>query len=120
MFTKITLSNFRRNILGTLSVEIKLPSWRKPQEFCAYPLDPSNFSTIHLQSDKRWIELNPKTGEAKMTNGKGGHPNGWLLMLQEARKQHETFTLSPEDLELLMSEVLKYSSGKVVQLFNQA
>lgn len=120
MFTKITLSNFHRNVLGTLSVEIKLPSWRKPQEFCAYPLDPSNFSAIHLQSDKRWIELNPKTGEAKMTNGKGGHPNSWLLMFQEARKQHETFTLSPEDLELLMSEVLKYSSGKVVQLFNQA
>lgn len=32
------LSDFKRNILGTLDFRAQFPGMRKPQEFCVYPM----------------------------------------------------------------------------------
>lgn len=105
-------SNFHRNCLGTLSLDLKLPKWRKPQDFCVYPMQETE-KTIYLQSDKRWIEIDSETGEAWMTNGKGGHPNSWLLVFQRARGQAETFVINSVDLQALKMQIFTTAGAKV-------
>lgn len=41
---------------------LKIANMVKPQEFCIYPYNGGD--TIYLQSDKRWIEANLRTGKA--------------------------------------------------------
>lgn len=106
------LTNFKKNIIGTISFDMQLKGWRKPQEFIVYPMSESA-EAILIQSDKRWAEINPETGETQMTNGKGGHPNRWLLMLQQARKEAVSFTLDPLDLQALKMHIFT-TAGKQV------
>ena len=106
------IDNFRKNIMGTMSFEMKLKNWRKPQEFIVYPMSDSA-DIILIQSSKRWAEINPKTGEMLMTNGKGGHPNSWLLVLQKARGEAEAYQLNPVDLSALKMHIFTTAGSKV-------
>lgn len=94
------ITNYKRNIMGTISFDMKLPKWRKSQQFIVYPMH-ENPTRILIQSDKRWAEINKDTGEVQMTNGRGGHQNSWLLALQRARGESETYQMSP----VLLSEL---------------
>jgi hypothetical protein len=108
------ITNFHKNRMGTLSFELKLPKWRKPQEFITYPMQSGDgCELLRFQSDKRWIECNINTGVCEMTNGKGGHPNSWLLAFQKIRGQHETFTISEADLQAIKMQVF-ITAGKMV------
>jgi hypothetical protein len=106
------VANFRKNIMGTISFDLKLTKWRKSQDFIVYPMAESA-ATILIQSDKRWAEINPETGEMWMTNGKGGHPNSWLLIWQKARNEAEKHTLNPVDLSALKMHIFTTAGAKV-------
>ena len=109
-------TNFHKNIMGTVSFDLKLPKWRKPQGFIVYPMSEAT-KKVYLQSSKRWIELDLETGAAEMTNGKGGHPNSWLLMLQKSRGLHETFTVSAVDLQALKMHIFTTAGASVGSSF---
>lgn len=94
------ITNYKRNIMGTISFDLKLPKWRKAQQFIVYPMH-EDTANILIQSGKRWAEINKDTGEMHMTNGKGGHQNSWLLVLQEARGESERYQMS----SVLLSEL---------------
>lgn len=106
------ISNFRKNIMGTMSFDLKLPKWRKPQGFIVYPMA-QNANTIFIQSDKRWAEINPETGEMWMTNGKGGHPNSYLLCFQKARGEAEKHQINPVDLSAIKMQIFTTAGSKV-------
>ena len=97
-------TNFKTNIMGTLSFHLKLKGWRKEQKFVTYPIEDKT-DTLFFQSEKRWIELDLKTGKASMTNGKGGHPNRWLLHMQKATGKHQEFIVSDLDLQAIKMHI---------------
>jgi hypothetical protein len=51
---------------GFNSIILKLANMRKEQDFTIYPYKGGD--TIYLQSDKRWITANLRTGAAKINN----------------------------------------------------
>lgn len=106
------ISKYHRNCLGTISFDMKLPKWRKAQEFIVYNM-PETSDTILIQSDKRWIEINKNTGEMEMTNGKGGHPNNWLLAWQKAQKVSETYIMDSVHLSELKMHIFTTAGAKV-------
>ena len=107
-----SIEKIYRNILGTASVVMKVGNMRKADDFCVYPMA-ETAETIHLQSGKRWIDLDTKTGHGYITNGKGGHPNRWLLALQKARGEAQEFTLGSDELAYLKMNIFA-TAGKSV------
>ena len=114
-------SNFHTNIMGTLSFNLKLKGWRKEQEFTTYPIK-EDTKKVFFQSDKRWIELDLESGKACMTNGKGGHPNSWLLAMQKATGQHQEFQVSEVDMQAIKMHIFttasKYAGKSFVKTDN--
>jgi hypothetical protein len=47
------------------SLNLKVANMRAEQEFTLYPY--AGGEIVHLQSDKRWVELNLKSGEGKVS-----------------------------------------------------
>lgn len=105
-------SNFHRNIMGTISFEMKAPTMRKPQDFIVYPMNEKS-DKILIQSDKRWAEICVNTGAVEMTNGTGGHPNSWLLQLQKITGKAQKFTISEMDLQTLKMQIFTTAGAKV-------
>lgn len=62
------------NFINTI---LQVGNMRKAQEFVHYPYDGTEF--LNLQSDKRWIKLNIKTGHGEVTN-KNGQNTSWHMM----------------------------------------
>jgi hypothetical protein len=106
------LTNFNKNRMGTISFDMQLPKWRKAQEFIVYPMSEKS-EKILIQSEKRWAEIDVKTGQMKMTNGKGGHPNSWLLVWQEARGESEAYVMSEVDLSALKMQIFMTAGDEV-------
>jgi hypothetical protein len=109
-----TIKHAGKNCLGTADFLLTFEGWRKAQKFCAYPMQKGEGCKIlRLQSEKRWIEIDLLTGAGIMTNGKGGHPNSWLLSFQKSLQVAETFTISPADLQMI-KEVIFLTAGSSV------
>ena len=106
------LTNFNKNRMGTISFDMQLPKWRKVQEFIVYPMSEKS-EKILIQSEKRWAEIDVKTGQMKMTNGKGGHQNSWLLALQKARGESEAYVMSEVDLSALKMQIFMTAGDDV-------
>ena len=58
------------------SFNLKVANMRAEQEFTFYPY--AGGEIVHLQSDKRWVELNLKSGEGKVSK-QNGHQTSWHL-----------------------------------------
>lgn len=70
---------------------LRVGNMRKEQEFIHYPYDGTEF--LDLQSDKRWIKLNIKTGHGEVTT-KNGHNTSWDM-------RHGTIAFQLEKSQLL-------------------
>jgi hypothetical protein len=114
---KIQISNFHKNIMGTMSFDGLFPGMRKASDFSVYPISESTDKTIRCQSGNRWLEINAETGECAITTSASGHHNSWLLVLQKARGQHKAFTLSPVDLQALKMHIFTTAGSKVGKSF---
>lgn len=60
------IENIRKNVMGTMSFDLKAKGMRKAQNFVVYPIDKTD-STIRCQSDKKWIIINPETKTATIS-----------------------------------------------------
>ena len=56
---------------------LKVANMRAEQEFTLYP-PYAGGEIVHLQSDKRWIELNLNSGEGKVSK-QNGHQTSWHI-----------------------------------------
>ena len=104
----VEIDNFRRNIMGTLSFNLKLPSMRKSQDFSVYP--------VNEKTDYITIQSSTRIGLIQMTTGKGAmsqsHSSGaYFIHLQTDKKV--LFQLSESQLEQLKQELSKTAGANV-------
>jgi hypothetical protein len=82
----------------------QVANMRKPQEFTLYPY--SGGDTIHLQSDKRFAQVNLRTGEGLINGSNKAYANSIHLQMQPVK-----FTL-PEDIKQQIQSYLWHNDGK--------
>lgn len=100
--------------MGTISFDAICPKWRQPQSFTVYPMQSGeSAAVIHAQSQKRWADISVKTGNVAMTNGKGGHPNSWLLAMQMGMGTAEAHKISEDDMQALKEAIFATAGSKV-------
>lgn len=97
------------NIMGTASILAKFDGMRKAQEFTIYPMS-TDAKKILCQSDSRWLEINPETGDCEITTSQSGHHSSWMLQLQKSIRKHKEFKLSEFDLQSLKMQIFTTAS----------
>jgi len=105
------ISNHHRNIMGTLSFDMKVKPMRKTQDFIVYPIDEEGKSQVTIQSGTRIgiIDLSKKTGVLTKS-----YPNGaYFHHLSFNKETHTKFVLSDNQVEELVGYIKK-TSGKLV------
>lgn len=108
MSGKVEIGNFRRNIMGTLSFDMKLSNMRKTQDFIVYPVQEKT-DYITIQSDSRFGKIEMTTGRGLMSQS---HPNGaYGYHFQMDNKVK--FQLSDEQLADLKMELAKTAGRNV-------
>lgn len=108
-----TITNCRKNLMGTLSFDGKFPGMRKASDFIVYPMQDSG-TEIRIQSDNRFGRIDLETGAAVLSANSGSaHAGGTWLMLCELRKTAQRFTLADEDRATLRQWV-KSTGGVLV------
>jgi hypothetical protein len=103
------------------SIVLKVANMKKEANFVIYPY--SGGDTIYLQSDKRWIEANIRTGAAKIIKKGVEYANSWKMVLIG----HIQFELPSEAVQSiqnhlwnnagLQGSVMKYENK---ELFSEA
>jgi hypothetical protein len=106
----VEIDNWRKNILGTLSLNMKVKGMRKPQEFVVYPISMGDTS-IMIQSDTRIGRINMENGNGYVTPSHSGGAYGVHLIMDKDKLIH--FKLTQEQFDTLKIELAK-TSGKNV------
>ena len=60
--TDSPITNYKKNIMGTTSFDLKVKGMRKPQDFIVYPITEKT-DKIRIQSDKKFGEIHLPTGK---------------------------------------------------------
>ena len=107
--TASPITNYRKNIMGTLSFDLKVKGMRKPQDFIVYPITEKT-DKIRIQSDKKWGEIHINSGKGILS--KSGSTS-WHLHSDMMNMNVIKFELTPEELEELKTQI-KSTSGKDV------
>ena len=107
--TAPSITNYRKNIMGTLSFDLKVKGMRKPQDFIVYPITEKT-DKIRIQSDKKWGEIHINSGKGILS--KSGSTS-WHLHSDMMNMNVIKFELTPEELEELKTQI-KSTSGKDV------
>ena len=103
------ITNYHKNIMGTLSFDLKVKGMRKPQDFIVYPIREKT-DTISIQSDKKFGEINILTGRGILS--KSGSAM-YHLSLDKARSNVNEFQLSKGEVQELKTQI-KSTTGKSV------
>lgn len=102
-----TISNFRKNIMGTISFTARFPGMKKEREFTVYPVhNHSSVETLRVQSDNRWAEIEVASGNGEVTSSASGHHNSMLLALHKIQGKSKGFMLDAESLAELKEKVI--------------
>ena len=107
--TTSPITNYHKNIMGTLSFDLKVKGMRKPQDFIVYPIREKT-DTIKIQSDKKFGEINILTGRGILS--KSGSAM-YHLSLDKARNNVNEFHLSKGEVQELKTQI-KSTTGKSV------
>ena len=107
MATKIAISNFRKNCMGTMSFDGQFKGMRKMQEFVVYPIKAGDSpKSIIIQSDTRIGEIFLSDGMVKLSPGISS--GAYMHHLSLAK---EALLLSGDELLLLTANVLSTASA---------
>jgi len=104
----VKISNMKRNIMGTLSFDMKVEGMKLPQDFIVYPMNAGDTS-IRIQSDKRFGRLNLSTGEGIMNKKNVNNASSIHLSMGE----RQSFKLTSSQLSALKNAI-KATGGKSV------
>ena len=104
------ISRLRKNIMGTLSFDLKAGSMRKAQDFIVYPMSELE-DKIKIQSDKKFGLISLEDGRGILSKGSG---NTFMHLRRDmAMRNVITFQLSSSQLEELINS-LRSTGGKEV------
>jgi hypothetical protein len=99
---KVEIKNFHKNIMGTLSFDMKLSKMRKPQEFIVYPVSANDADKpITIQSDTRIGVIDLSTGRGLMSQSHSGGAYFVHLSVDEKIR----FRLDETQLELFREKM---------------
>ena len=104
----VEFGKFRKNIMGTLSFDMKLPNMRKAQDFIVYPVQEKT-DYIMIQSDTRFGKIEMTTGRGLMSQS---HANGAYAVHLHIDKLVK-FELTESQLEKLKEELAKTAGRNV-------
>jgi antirestriction protein len=104
----VEIGGFKRNIMGTLSFNLKLKKMRKSQDFIVYPAQEKS-DYILIQSSTRFGKIEMISGEGLMSQS---HANGAYAYHFQADKK-DKFQLSEDQLSKLKEELAKTAGSKV-------
>jgi len=114
---KVEIKNFHKNIMGTLSFEMKLSKMRKPQEFIVYPVSSADADKpITIQSDTRIGVIDLETGKGLMSQSHTGGAYFVHLSVDEKIR----FKLDETQLELFREKMRGTSKtgDSIIQIDN--
>lgn len=95
-----TLSNFKKNILGTVSFDGKFDGMRKAQDFIVYPMQDSGM-IISIQSEHRFGYINLENGAVEISANHAQYANSLKYQVDSIRGLTKQSTLCLEDLQNL-------------------
>jgi hypothetical protein len=102
-----------KNCLGTADINIKMPGARKEESYCVYPMSKgSDWTKIHIQSGKRFAELNLLTGKG-IVSKPANYSSHAGLMADKIFGRATEFEIASADLERI-KEHIKTTSGASV------
>jgi hypothetical protein len=107
--TESPITNYHKNIMGTLSFDLKVKGMRKPQDFIVYPITEKT-DKIRIQSDKKFGEIHISSGRGVLS--KSGNTS-WHLALDIMNRNVNTFQLNDAEMEELKSQI-RATTGKDV------
>lgn len=108
-----TIGTLGKNILGTADINIKMPGARKEESYCVYPMQKgSDWSRVHIQSDKRFAELNLLTGKG-IVSKPANHSSHAGLMADKIFGRATEFEIAEADLTRI-KEHIKSTAGAEV------
>jgi len=107
--TDSPITNYKKNIMGTTSFDLKVKGMRKPQDFIVYPITEKT-DKIRIQSDKKFGEIHLPTGKGVLS--KSGNTS-WHLASDMMNRNVNTFELSEAELQEFVNQI-KSTSGKSV------
>jgi hypothetical protein len=107
--TDSPITNYKKNIMGTTSFDLKVKGMRKPQDFIVYPITEKT-DKIRIQSDKKFGEIHLPTGKGILS--KSGNTS-WHLASDMMNRNVNTFELSEAELQEFINQI-KSTSGKSV------
>ena len=107
--TASPITNYRRNIMGTLSFDLKVKGMRKAQDFIVYPIT-GETDKILIQSDKKFGYIFITSGIGILS--KSGNKS-YNLQADMMNRNVIRFELTKEELKTLI-EKIKETSGKNV------
>ena len=101
----MTLTNYKKNLMGTTSFTATFKGMRKPDEFIVYPLHEAA-TVIQIQSGNRFGRLDLDTGLGILSANSGKRHNGgeWLTLCQ-LKGSAVPIALAEEDRQILRSWV---------------
>jgi hypothetical protein len=105
---KTIITNFRKNIMGTVSFEMKLPKMRISQEFSVYPMS-TNDTKIMIQSNTRIGYIHLNSGLIQMT----GSYQGGAYFYHLSFDLNDIEIITTEFLETLKNEIRKTGGNNV-------
>lgn len=105
---KVEISEFHKNIMGTLSFNLKLKNMRKFQDFIVYPIKNGD-TKILIQSDTRIGTIEMTTGDGKMSQSHTGGAYGIHLSMDKLT----SFKLNDDQLNELKIELSKTAGVNV-------
>jgi len=115
---KVEIKNFRKNIMGTLSFDMKLPSMRKFQDFIVYPVSSSDADKpVTIQSDTRIGLIDLDTGRGLMSQSHVG--GAYFVHLSVDTKTR--FRLDETQLELFREKMRSTSKtgDSIIKMDNE-
>ena len=107
--TALPITNYKKNIMGTLSFDLKVKGMNKPQDFIVYPMSEKT-DKIKIQSDKKFGEIHIATGNGILS--KSGKTN-WHLSSDMMNRNVIKFNLSKSEIQELINKI-KSTTGKSV------
>jgi len=107
--TDSPITNYKKNIMGTTSFDLKVKGMRKPQDFIVYPITEKT-DKIRIQSNKKFGEIHLPTGKGILS--KSGNTS-WHLASDMMNRNVNTFELSEAELQEFVNQI-KSTSGKSV------
>lgn len=99
------------NSVGTVSFDLKAPGHRGYQDFIVYPINEQT-KIIHIQSDKRWGEYNPKTGQITLSKSRARQGNSYCFEVDKYNGDLKVIQLTEKDNDHLSYAIRKTAGIK--------